>query len=94
MNPTVYLAVNLKYLRQRRGVSQDVAALALDVKRSSYSGYENGTTEPSLAVLVRMSHYFRIPLDHLVEQDLVTLPEFRLGAMERAFAPVTTRAAA
>ncbi|HRH71439.1 MAG TPA: helix-turn-helix transcriptional regulator [Flavobacteriales bacterium] len=90
----IYLAVNLKYLRQRRGASQDVVAIALDVKRSSYSGYENGTAEPCLAVLLRMSEYFRIPLDNLVGQDLVTIPEFRLGTMERAFTPINSKAAA
>ena len=33
---------NIKLLRTRRGRSQEEVAVALDVKRSSYSGYENG----------------------------------------------------
>jgi transcriptional regulator with XRE-family HTH domain len=39
---------NIKLLRTRRGRSQEETAIALEVKRSSYSGYENGTAEPNL----------------------------------------------
>ncbi len=46
---------NIKLLRTRRGRSQEETAIALEVKRSSYSGYENGTAEPSFELLVRMS---------------------------------------
>ena len=58
---------NLKLLRTRRGRSQEETAIALDVKRSSYSGYENGSAEPSFELLVRMSEYFKVSIDKLLK---------------------------
>ncbi|MCB0774486.1 MAG: helix-turn-helix transcriptional regulator, partial [Flavobacteriales bacterium] len=48
-----YFGPNLKLLRARRGRSQEETAIGLDVKRSSWSGYENGSAEPPLDLLVR-----------------------------------------
>lgn len=74
---------NIKLLRTRRGRSQEEVALALDVKRSSYSGYENGSAEPSFDLLVRLSEYFKISVDKLLKEDLTSLSESQLGILER-----------
>lgn len=74
---------NLKLLRGRRGRSQEEVAIALDVKRSSWSGYENGSAEPSLDLLVRISGYFKVGLDKLLKDDLTLLSESQLGILER-----------
>ena len=74
---------NLKLLRQRRGRSQEETAIALEVKRSSYSGYENGSAEPSFDLLVRMSEYFKVSIDKLLKDDLTALSESQLGILER-----------
>lgn len=74
---------NIKLLRSRRGRSQEEVAIALDVKRSSWSGYENGSAEPHLDLLVRISEYFRISLDKLMKHDLTALSESQLGILER-----------
>lgn len=74
---------NIKLLRSRRGRSQEETAIALEVKRSSYSGYENGTAEPSFELLVRLSEYFKVSLDRLLKDDLNALGESQLGVLER-----------
>ncbi|MCC6541389.1 MAG: helix-turn-helix domain-containing protein [Flavobacteriales bacterium] len=74
---------NIKLLRQRRGRSQEEVAVALDVKRSSYSGYENGSAEPSFDLLVRMSEYFKVSIDKLLKDDLPALSESQIGILER-----------
>lgn len=74
---------NIKLLRTRRGRSQEETAIALDVKRSSWSGYENGSAEPSLDLLVRISGYFKVGLDKLLKDDLTALSESQLGILER-----------
>ena len=74
---------NIKLLRSRRGRSQEETAIALEVKRSSYSGYENGTAEPSFELLVRLSEYFKVSLDRLLKDDLNALGESQLGILER-----------
>jgi transcriptional regulator with XRE-family HTH domain len=70
---------NIKLLRTRRGRSQEETAIALDVKRSSYSGYENGTAEPSFELLVRISEYFKVSIDKLLRDDLTALSESQTG---------------
>ena len=74
---------NIKLLRQRRGRSQEEVAAGLDIKRSSYSGYENGTAEPSFDLLVRMSEYFKVSIDKLLKDELTALSESQLGILER-----------
>ena len=74
---------NIKLLRARRGRSQEETAIALDVKRSSWSGYENGSAEPNLDLLIRISEYFKISVDKLVKHDLTALSESQLGILER-----------
>ena len=74
---------NIKLLRSRRGRSQEETAVALDVKRSSYSGYENGSAEPSFDLLVRMSEYFKVSVDKLLRDDLTALSDSQLGILER-----------
>lgn len=78
-----FFGPNIKLLRSRRGRSQEETAIALDVKRSSWSGYENGSAEPSLDLLVRISGYFKVGLDKLLKDDLTALSESQLGILER-----------
>jgi transcriptional regulator with XRE-family HTH domain len=74
---------NIKLLRARRGRSQEEVAIALEVKRSSWSGYENGSAEPHLDLLVRISEYFKVSVDKLLKHDLTALSESQLGILER-----------
>lgn len=83
MSAHPYFGPNIKLLRTRRGRSQEETATGLDVKRSSWSGYENGSAEPSLDLLVRISSYFRVGLDRLLKDDLTQLSESQLSILER-----------
>ena len=74
---------NIKLLRQRRGRSQEETAIALDVKRSSWSGYENGSAEPPFDLLVKISNYFKVSIDKLLKEDLTQLGEHALSTLER-----------
>ncbi len=74
---------NIKLLRQRRGRSQEETAIALDVKRSSCSGYENGSAEPPFDLLVKISNYFKVSADKLLKEDLTQLGEHALSTLER-----------
>ena len=78
-----YFGSNIKLLRQRRGRSQEETAIALDVKRSSWSGYENGSAEPPFDLLVRISTYYKVSVDKLLKEDLTQLGEHALSTLER-----------
>lgn len=76
------LAENLKFLRKRRRKTQDDVAFALQIKRSTLNGYENGVGEPKLEKLISLADYYRIRIDDLVRKDLKKLPESKLRALE------------
>jgi len=61
---------NLKLLRKRKKLSQEELAKALELTRSSYSGYENGVAEPNLENLIKFGAFFGISLDKLIKTDL------------------------
>ncbi|MEX1191234.1 MAG: helix-turn-helix domain-containing protein [Brumimicrobium sp.] len=80
---SIYLSSNLKLLRKNRKMSQEDVAQKLDFTRSSYSGYENGVAEPSVDNLVKLSNYFKIPLDDMIKKDLSILSEIEWEAIKK-----------
>lgn len=77
-------ASNLKFLRKRRNRSQDESAGALGVKRSTWSAYEQGVSEPGFETLIKISDYFKIPIDILIKEDLSKYPESKIRELEIA----------
>ena len=75
---------NIKLLRQRRKLTQDMIAGELGISRSTYNSYENGSVvNPTLEALLSFSKYFRLTIDTLVKMDLTQLSEFQLSELER-----------
>jgi transcriptional regulator with XRE-family HTH domain len=81
----MYFADNIKFLRKRRGRTQDEASVGLGLKRSTLSGYENGVAEPGIEVLVSFSSYFNVSVDTLLKVDITKLSESQLGELERGY---------
>jgi len=79
----MFFGSNIKFLRRRRGRTQDEVSHAVSMKRSTLSGYENGVAEPSIAALASLSKYFGISVDTLIKIDLSQLPESQLSVLER-----------
>ncbi len=71
----MFLATNLKWLRQRKKRTQEEVAFALEMKRVTYGGYENGVGEPGITKLLAMSGYYRISLDTIIKIDLRKVSE-------------------
>ena len=81
----MYFASNIKFLRKRRGRTQDDVASALQMKRPTLSGYENGVAQPGIEALVAFSGYFNISLDTMLKIALTRLSESQLGELERGY---------
>lgn len=81
----MYFNSNIKFLRKRKGRTQDDVAFALDMKRSTLSGYENEVAKPSVEVLLAFSDYFKISVDTLIKIDLGSIPESQLVQLERGY---------
>ena len=81
--PSIFWSSNLRFLRQRRKLSQDELAAALSVTRSKLTAHENGNTKnPPSEDLLQFSAYFKMGVDTLLKVDLSTLSEQQLVELE------------
>lgn len=81
----MHLHTNLKHLRNLRGYSAAIVAEALGVKRSSLSGYENGSSEPNCTTLMKLGAYYRLNLDPLLREDLTSMATSIIEEMQRRY---------
>jgi transcriptional regulator with XRE-family HTH domain len=81
----MHFAENIKLLRKRRGRTQEDVSVALEMKRSTLSGYENKVAQPGVEVLIAFSNYFNVAIDTLIRVDLCALSESQLSQLERGF---------
>ncbi|WP_234110556.1 MULTISPECIES: XRE family transcriptional regulator [Chryseobacterium] len=65
---------NIRVLRTRRNLSQQKLADDLIITRSRYVKYEDGTSEPPIELLMRISKYFNLSIDLLVSVDIRKYP--------------------
>lgn len=79
----MFFSSNIKFLRKRRGRTQDDVAFSLKMKRSTLSGYENEVSQPTLQALIAFSKYYGIAIDTLVKVNLSVVSESQLSQVER-----------
>lgn len=79
----MFFSSNIKFLRKRKGRTQDDVAHAMQIKRSTLSGYENSIAQPGMEALVAFSKYFNVSIDTLIRVDLRELSESQLSQLER-----------
>ncbi len=78
----MFFSSNIKFLRKRKGFTQDQVAHSLEMKRSTLSGYENEVSQPTVQALITFSRYYRIAIDTLLNIDLSSLSEIQLKQLE------------
>ncbi len=66
----MYLAQNLKYLREQKGLNQNDLAEVLGVKQPTVGNWETEKREPELSMLVHIAEFFGVTLDELVLKEL------------------------
>ena len=59
----------LKIVRKERNLNQLKVAMDLNISREALSHYENGKREPSLDMLNKMSEYFNVSIDYLINGE-------------------------
>lgn len=69
------LATRLKKLREENKASnkdwtQGYVADKLNVARTSYTAYENGTKQPTLETLINMADLFDVTIDYLLGRSI------------------------
>jgi len=79
----MHLQENIKLLRKRKHRTQDNVAIAIGLKRASYTNLENGNALPSINSLIKLADYYKVAVDTLLKVDLTKLSEFQLSELER-----------
>lgn len=59
----------LREVRKSKKITQQELADRLGIKRNTYSDWENGKTEPTFEILVKLADLFDVSLDWLFGRD-------------------------
>ncbi len=59
----------LKIVRKMHNLNQQKVALDLNISREALSHYENGKRDPSLDMLNKLSEYFNVSIDFLINGE-------------------------
>lgn len=59
------IATNLKFLRKRKGLTQQQFADALEIKRASVGAYEEDRAEPKYELLRKIARFYELTMDEL-----------------------------
>lgn len=57
---------NLKYLRNKRNISQQQLADVIGVSQQSINKYENHNVEPDIDTLIKIAEFFNTSVDFLI----------------------------
>lgn len=62
----MYLAQNLKYLRESKGIKQEEMSNMIGVEQGTISSWENGNRKPCIDMIVVLAKLFEVSLDNLI----------------------------
>ena len=60
--------MKLKYLREKKKISQLKLALDLNMNQNSISRYENGQRQADYETLIAFADYFDVSIDYLLDR--------------------------
>lgn len=85
------ISKNIRHLRTLKGITQEVFAEELGITRSRISSYEENRSSPTIETLIKLSEYFKIPVDILIKNDLTKAKDtsFIEVGNKRVLFPVT-----
>lgn len=62
----------IKAFRETHGLQKKEVAELIGIKPQTYGAYESGRNETPIEVLVRLSMLYNVPVDVLVQRDIMT----------------------
>lgn len=66
----MYLAQNLKYLREQRGFNQIELSDALGMSRAAIGNWEKRLRIPDIETIIKLAQFFDVTLDDLILKEL------------------------
>jgi transcriptional regulator with XRE-family HTH domain len=73
----IFLHQNIRCLRKRLNLSQEELASRIGLNRGNIASYENGTAEPKICNLLKMSYLFGVSIVDLTQKDLNNHQNFK-----------------
>ena len=64
------ISSNLKYLRKKKGLTQQQFADSMDIKRSLVGAYEEDRAEPKYELLKRFASFYELSMDELINDKI------------------------
>jgi transcriptional regulator with XRE-family HTH domain len=74
----IYFSSNFRTLRQKKNLSQQEIADALQLSRTKVNSYERGV-QPPYELLIKIADFFKLSLDVLIKKDIASLNGFELS---------------
>jgi transcriptional regulator with XRE-family HTH domain len=65
-----HISSNLKYLRKKKGFTQQQFADALGIKRSLVGAYEEDRAEPKYELLKKIAGYYEFTIDEFINEEI------------------------
>lgn len=59
------IGITIKYLRNRKGITQKEVAQKIGIAQQTYAGYESGKHEPSIEIMIRLADFYEISMDYI-----------------------------
>ena len=59
----------LQIIRKEKKLNQQKVAIDLNISREALSNYENGKRQPDIETLKKLSEYFNVSIDFLINGD-------------------------
>lgn len=87
MQAAAHLAANLKWMRERRSLSQAQLAKLATVPRSTIANLESGSANPTLAVMLAMANALSVRVE-----ELLSAPRARVVKIAASEIPKRSRA--
>ena len=72
-----YTNMNVKYLRERKGIPQSELAEALEIDQSTLAKWEAGTRKITLEWSMKIAEYFNVFIGDFISTDLKKNEEFQ-----------------
>ncbi|MDB5119959.1 MAG: Helix-turn-helix domain protein [Sphingobacteriales bacterium] len=64
------ISSNLKYLRKKKGLTQQQFADSMDIKRSLVGAYEEDRAEPKYELLKKFAEFYELSMDELINETI------------------------
>lgn len=62
--------MNLKQLRNEKGLTQQDLANALNINRMKYNHYELGNSEPNIKTLIKLADFYHTTIDEIIGHEV------------------------